>query len=526
MNLQKLKSTSVLVILQMMLLVAVSCSSNSDTPIITIVHTNDTHSQIDPKNLERGATGGVIERAAIIEMMRSKYPDLLYLDGGDMVQGSPYFNIWKGKIETKAMNLQGLNATTFGNHEFDNGICYLDSMLSIAEFPVLSCNYRCEGTAIERYVKPSMIIENQGVRIGLTGVTCSPFNLIFNRNWEGITYLDPIEAANKEAAALKQQGCDIVILLSHEGYARENTMGDKKIAAMSKDIDLIIGGHSHTNLEEGEVENNLEGRPVYITQTGGKHNPMGRIDIQMQRNGQRPDGTDAYELVSVTMSKLHPDSFDLSGYGQKMTEFITPIKNDLDKTMNQVIGSTDCTLNRFRPESPLGNFTSDALREICGRIYGKPIDVAVMNVGGLRNDIAQGDITLGDLYKVYPFDNTLAIIEISGEGLEQIVHCVEHKKLEAFSGITCTLVKNAEGKIRATDIRVNGRPIQPKKTYLVATIDYLAEGNDNMTPFLSAKQYTNTGVTIRDAMIDYVKQLTAQGKTVSAKIEGRIKEQY
>jgi len=519
------KSMSMLIFSSIVLwLGAASCNSNPEAPVITLIHTNDTHSQIDPAIRENMTMGGAVERAAIIELMRDSFPELLYLDGGDMVQGSPYFNLWKGKVEMECMNAMGLRASTFGNHEFDNGILYLDSMLTVASFPILSCNYNCTGTALENHVKPSMIIENQGVRIGLTGVTCSPYNLISNRNWEGIEYLDPVESANKEAAKLKEQGCDIVILLSHEGYDKRDDYGDRKIATHSSDIDLIIGGHTHTNLEEGDQVQNQNGRTVYITQTGGKQSNMGRVDLQMKREGKRADGSDAYILTGVRISKINPGNLNLENRGEKVRQLIAPYTAQLEATMQTVIGHTDVELWKGRPESPLGNFTTDAMLVFGERVYGKKMDVAIMNVGGLRNEIAEGDVTVGDLFKVYPFENALAILELKGSYLEEMVHKVEFKKLEAFAGLTCDLVKNADGKPRATNIRVNGQPIDRNKVYHVVTIDYLAEGNDSMTPFLNAEKVTKPGITIRDAMIDYVKELTAAGKTIESKVEGRVIE--
>lgn len=501
-----------------------SCKSNPEAPVITILHTNDTHSQIDAAIRDGKAMGGAAERAAIIELMRDSFPELLYFDGGDMVQGSPYFNLWKGRVEMECMNAMGLEASTFGNHEFDNGMLYLDTMLTVANFPILSCNYICTGTVLEKHVKPSMIIENQGVRIGLTGVTCSPYNLISNRNWAGIEYRDPVESANKEAAKLKEQGCDIVILLSHEGYDKRDDYGDRRIAAQSTDIDIIIGGHSHTNLEEGVMVPNQEGRIVYISQTGGKQHNMGRIDLQLRREGKRADGSDAYSLIGVRMTKIHTDDLVLEGRGEKVKNLIAPYSAQLETTMHTVIGHSDVELWKGRPESPMGNFTTDAMLEICEQAYGEKMDVAIMNVGGLRNEIAAGDVTIGDLFKVYPFENALTVLALKGKLIEEIVHKVEFKKLEAFAGLTCELVKDGEGKFHAKNIRIGGQPIDPKKTYNVATIDYLAEGNDSMTPFLKADKNTPLGLTIRDAMIGYVKSLTAAGLSIQSKVEGRVIE--
>lgn len=498
-------------------------NASTPGPELLIVHTNDTHSQIDPATTTTGIEGGVVERASLLELMRKSDPELLYLDAGDMVQGSPYFNIWNGKVEVEAMNLQGLIATTFGNHEFDNGLAYLDTMLTQADFPILSCNYDCTGTVLEPHIKKHLIVECKGVKIGITGVTANPDKLVFDKNWKGITYLDPSEAANKEAAILRQEGCDIVILLSHVGYSKSDTIGDRYIASHSHDIDLIIGGHTHTNLENGVKVLNADGKPVILTQTGGKANPIGEIKIYTSTTNKRKNGRWAYSIDSVECTKLHPADYDLTGLGQEATKLITPYRDNLQEKMNIIVGHTETDLFRFRPQSPLGNFISDAMREIASEIYGHKIDVAVMNIGGIRNDIEKGDITLGDLFRILPFENTVSIIELKGRDLEAIVHAVEFKKLEAFSGLQITL-EQQEGKYKATRILVGGEPIDPEKIYYVTTINYLAEGNDSMDAMKNAIKNTDTGILIRDAIHDYIKSLTTKGETINVSIDDRVIE--
>jgi len=510
--------------------VIVSCSS-AEGPEINIVHTNDTHSQIDGIYMDEQPIGGVIERASFLELMRQQDPQLIYLDAGDMVQGSPYFNIWNGMIEMKAMNLQGLICSTFGNHEFDNGIDFLKNMLDYACFPIINCNYDVTGTPLEKFTRTSMVIERKGVRIGITGVTCDPNNLIFNRNWEGIKYINPVYAINNEALKLRKEGCDMVIVLSHTGYYPNDSTGDRNIAMRSVGVDLIIGGHTHTNIENGEVVMNAEGKPVMITQTGAKASPIGFVNIKMEKNGRHEDGTDAYRVKEINCKKLHPDLYDLRAYGRVMCDFITPYRDSLEQKMSTVLGRCAHDLPRFRPESPLGNFASDVLRAVGSAHYDHPMDIGVMNVGGLRNDLYAGDLKLGDIYRVFPFENTLAILELKGAQIEELVHQVEGKRLEAFSGISCTLNvesgTSADGesyeKIKATDIKVNGKPIDPERIYYLATIDYLAEGNDGMLAMTKAVKYTNTGILLRNLMVDYIIEQNKLGKEIDAKIEGRIK---
>lgn len=488
-----------------------------ENPTITIIHTNDTHSQIDPSTGDN-PHGGLIERASLIELIRQEDPSMIYLDAGDMVQGSPYFNIYNGEIEIQAMNKQGLDAATMGNHEFDNGLNGLAKMYEIAEFSVLSCNYDCEGTPIEQYVSRTKIIERNGVKIGLTGVTCDPNGLIFNRNWEGIKYLDPATEATKAAAELREKGCDIVVLLSHVGYEEADSIADRQIALSSKGIDLIVGGHSHTNLEDGVKLENAEGKPVWITQTGAKEEPIGRVKIEMQKSA---DKNRKYEVKDIIIDKIHPENYDLTGFGQEIKDFIAPYQDSLKAKMGTVIGIAPETMLRDRPQSLLSNFTADALKEMGGRVYGKKMDMGIMNFGGLRSDLDRGDVTIGTMFRIYPFENYLTILEIKGEYLEKAIKAVAGKGLEAFSGSKVTL-QTTNDKTEAVNILVGGKTIDPKRTYYIATIDYLAEGNDGLSALTYATEIKNTGILLRDLMTEWVMERTSEGKNIESKIDDRV----
>lgn len=498
-------------------LVLAACQTGPDAPVVTIIHSNDTHSQIDPD--VRTERGGVVERAAMLEYFRSQTPELMYLDAGDMVQGSPYFNIFKGELEFLCMDQQQLIATTFGNHEFDNGLNSLDSLFAKSHFQLISSNYHCENTVMAKHVKPHLILNNNGVKVGITGVTCNPEGLIFSRYWDGITYENPVTAVNREAKILREEGCDLVVVLSHVGYIPQDSSMDVEIAQKSQDIDIIIGAHSHINIEDGLYVSNQNGQPVLITQTGGKANPMGYLAITMKRGSNYENCK--YSVDSIVCKKLHPEDYDLTGYGQKMAKLIKPYADSVVATMNEVIGHAPMLMEKGRPQSTLGNFAADALRAMGEQAYGHAMDLGLTNNGGIRNVLPDGDVSVGTMYSIFPFENELTILEMKGSDVLDLINSLAGKKLEAMSGMNVTLELDGD-RVYASSIKVGGKPVDPERIYYVATIDYLAEGNSGMGALTKAVKTTKTGILLRDLMIDYIKQLTARCEEIKADIDDRV----
>ena len=253
---------------------------------LVILHTNDTHSQIEPNATTAkydANMGGVVRRDAIIRSIRAKHENVILIDAGDFVQGTPYFNAFNGDVEIEMMNRMGYQVAVLGNHEFDNGIDPLVHILKQADFPFIIANYDCSATALAPYVKPTTIIEQAGIKIGFIGIGSQPEGLIAAKNMVGIVVLDPVVEINKHAALLREAGCDYVVVVSHMGYERDDdTRGDRMLAAQSHGVDLIIGGHSHTLLKQCVEVTNKDGKPVRITQAGGRGAYLGRIDLKFE----------------------------------------------------------------------------------------------------------------------------------------------------------------------------------------------------------------------------------------------------
>lgn len=264
-------------LLLMLCLVASSATWAQDKLII--LHSNDTHSRIEPMpatDKQYPSMGGVVNRKAIIDSIRQTN-EVLLIDAGDIVQGTPYFNLFEGRTETECLNNIGYEVGTIGNHEFDNGVENLDFIVSSLNYPIVACNYDFTGTKLENKVKPYVILKKKGLKIGIIGVCVNPEGLISKDKFAPLKYLPAIETANKYAKEIRQK-CDLVIALTHIGFG-----DDKKLAAQSEDIDLVIGGHSHTFLKEPEKIKNKNGKEILVTQVGKNGVYLGKIEVNIQK---------------------------------------------------------------------------------------------------------------------------------------------------------------------------------------------------------------------------------------------------
>ena len=256
---------------------------------LEVLHTNDTHSCIMPLNPNLADTavagrGGFLRRVAMIKEERVKNPDLLLIDSGDFSQGSPFYTMFKGDVEVGLMNLMGYDAVTIGNHEFDFGLENMARIFKMAKFPVVCANYDFTGTCVEGLVKPYVIIKRNGLKIGLFGLSPQLEGLVDLSKCKGVTYLDPIEVGNRVAAELKHdKKCDVVICVSHLGWLRPDEMGDQKLLASSKDIDLVLGGHSHSYFKDLRYVNNADGKAVPVDQNGKNAMYVGKLTLSFDK---------------------------------------------------------------------------------------------------------------------------------------------------------------------------------------------------------------------------------------------------
>ena len=255
---------------------------------LVILHTNDTHSTIFPLNSQlpdtlKAGRGGFIRRIEMLKQERKKHPDLLYFDSGDFCQGSGYYTVFKGEVEIALMNEMGIDAATIGNHEFDDGLENMARNFRMAKFPIVCANYDFTGTPVEGLVKPWVIIKRNGVKIGVFGIGTQLKGMVSDKNCVGVKYLDPSTVALQTATMLKEEKkCDIVICLSHLGWEISPPDDDNTMISRSRNIDLVLGGHSHTYMPSLKYAKNMDGKDVTVDQNGKHAIFVGKLVVELK----------------------------------------------------------------------------------------------------------------------------------------------------------------------------------------------------------------------------------------------------
>lgn len=268
--------------------VAMSISVAAKTKQVLILHTNDTHSCVMPlkptlKDTLVAGRGGFLRRLEMIRQERKANPGLLLLDSGDFSQGSPYYSMFMGDVEIGLMNRMGYDAATIGNHEFDYGLENMARIFKMASFPIVCANYDFRGTCLENIVKPYTIIKRNGLKIGVFGIAPQLEGLVSLKNCVGVKYLDPVKKAQEMADLLKdKEKCDLVICLSHLGWGIGGE-SDKVMMSKTRNIDIVLGGHSHTHFKEMQFVKNLDGKEIGNDQNGKSGIFVGRILVDLKK---------------------------------------------------------------------------------------------------------------------------------------------------------------------------------------------------------------------------------------------------
>ena len=481
-------------------------SENADNTDFVMLFTNDFHSQIEPMD---GGGGGVLRLKALVDSVRTAEPHVLLADAGDLVQGTYYFSLLNGVVEMKMLDMLKYDIRTLGNHEFDKKMSGLGDMLALSKVPVVASNYDFSNTDLAQYVVPSKILNAGKIKVGFIGLNVRLLNLVNKTACEGVVWQDAVNVADKYAEELRKQGADIVIALSHLGYEADSDAYyyDKGIAKRTKHIDMIIGGHSHTTLRTAVYVTDLDGDKVPIVQTGSKGLNLGYAKIKLDDKG-KPSFT--YRLIPV--DKRLDNRVDAT-----FSSIIEDYAAEVKEKMEVKLGYAPYYINRGTPESALGNLTADGLIWMAKQFHNKTADIAVYNSGGVRANISKGDVTLGDVYAVYPFDNVLSLVTIKGNKLKELLKKVPGS-LYVNAGVK--IVKSGSS---ITTMTVGGKTISDSQNYTVATIDYISDNDGYTSIFENYVDREDSVEMIRDYFGEYFKYLASQNNNnLTASKDGRV----
>lgn len=487
-------------LISLILVLSFSIFAMAAEPVnVTILHTNDSHGRITgfvPRGAE-AEVGGFARISQLVKDIRQAEENVLLLDGGDTLHGTNYVNMSLGYNAVDLLNQLKYDAMVPGNHDFNYGYEQLLKLVEFSDFKIVSANVEKNGRQL---FAPYTIVEKGGYRFAIIGLSTPDTPVMTHPdNVAGLDFVSPVETASNMVEKLEGKA-DFIIVLSHLGYGF-----DKMLAQEVPGVDVIVGGHTHTQAQE----------PVKVNDTiivqGGEHTLfLGRLDLTIE------DGK-----ITGYRGNLIP--VDQSVAKRPAVEAVVQVFVDrVNTSLREVVGHTDVDLNGDRQfvrtqETNMGNLVTDVMLANCDA------DLVLTNGGGIRASISKGDVTVGDIFTVLPFDNTLVVVELTGE---QIVAAVEHglrKYPESNGGFLHVAGMNIvfdpaqPAGSRVVEIKVQGQPLNLTQTYLVATNDFVAAGGDGYGMIKEGKVVYQSGMYLRDLTVDYFQE----NGSIPA-VEGRI----
>lgn len=476
-----------------------------------IIHTNDIHGALAPSAgwwmnpYFPPPIGNAPAAAAFIkekrDEARSKKCGFVLLDGGDIFQGTPIGELGRGKIMAEYYNYLGYDAVVVGNHDYDFGPEALTELVNSTGATFLGANVVNEGSeAWVNYLKPFIILEQAGVRIGIFGITTQYLEGMTTADrFRGHDVLHEVKTARRCVAALKAKGVDLIVGLTHIGL-----LHDQQLADSVAGIDIIIGGHSHTGLPQ-PYEDSIN--HTLIFQTYGRLSNLGFIDIKIDKGTRRIAGFRS-EIVDLLAEEIDEDTV--------MARMISQWEDESMKGLDEVIGVSLEELTRAgMQESPLGNLITDAMREYFD------VDLAIHNSGGIRASLPKGEVTYRDCFNIDAFSNTAVVMKLSGRQLREIfeVSINGHHAIFQVSGLKVKYDSDRPALGRIAEIIMDsGSPLADDKAYRVATNSYLAAGAGEYRIFREGKDIEDSYTFLRDIIAGYIRKHSPILKGV----EGRI----
>ena len=494
---------------------------------LTILHTNDFHARFEPiskydsgcsaeDNAEGKCFGGSARLVTAIEAARARSDNSILVDGGDQFQGSLFYTYYKGKAAAEMMNKMGYDAMTVGNHEFDDGPEVLRGLVDSVNFPIITSNaITTNEPLLAGAIQSAVVIERGGEKLGLIGLTPVDTAELASPG-PNVTFIDPIEAVQQQVDRMAANGINKIIVLSHSGYAVE-----KAVAAGTTGVDVIVGGHSHSLLSntdenaEGPYPTMVGNTAIVSSRSYGKY--LGELKVTFDAEGNIVEAVGEPILLDGTVAED-------AATKERITEMAAP----LEEIRNRVVAQSGGLLVGDREvcrveECSLGNLIADAM---LARVKDQGIQIGIANSGGIRASIDEGEVTMGEVMTVLPFQNTLATFQTKGQviidALENGVSQVEEAKgrFPQVAGLTFTWdPKVAPNEGRIVEVLVGGEPIDPDATYGVVTNNFVRNGGDGFSMFTTdAMNVYDFGPDLADVLAEY---MAAQGP-VMPMLDGRI----
>lgn len=492
---------------------------------LTILHTNDFHARFEPiskydspcsseDNAAGECFGGTARLTTAIEEARSRTNNAILVDGGDQFQGTLFYTYYKGAMAAEFMNALGYDAMTVGNHEFDDGPEVLRGFVDSVGFPVLMSNADISGEAmLSDAIQKSTIIERGGERLGLIGLTPQNTDELASPG-PNVIFTDPSDAVQAEVDRLTAEGVNKIIVLSHSGY---NV--DQAVAANTTGVDVIVGGHSNTYLSntsdraQGPYPTMVGDTAIVSAYAYGKF--LGELNLTFDDAGNITEAAGEPLIMDGTVTE-----------NEAAVSRIAELAAPLEEIRNQVVAEAGAAIEGDRSvcramECPMGNLVADAMLD---RVKDQGVEIAIQNGGGLRASIDAGEVTMGEVLTVLPFQNTLSTFQVSGAdfvtALENGVSQIEEGagRFPQVAGVSFTVDTAAEPGARVSDVMVGGAPIDMDKVYGVVSNNYVRNGGDGYDIFEGAMNAYDFGPDLADVTAEF---LAATGPYVPY-TDGRI----